>query len=115
MTLNPQHLPWVPSTNIYEVNLRQYTKEGTFKAFSKHLPRLQDMGVEVIWFMPVTPISALNRKGSLGSYYACSSYVETNPEFGSIDEFKSLVDQIHGLGMKVIIDWVANHKGWDHE
>lgn len=115
MTLNPQHLPWVPSTNIYEVNLRQYTKEGTFKAFSKHLPRLKDMGVEVIWFMPVTPISALNRKGSLGSYYACSSYVDTNPEFGSVDEFKSLVDQIHGLGMKVIIDWVANHTGWDHE
>jgi len=106
---------WVATTNIYEVNLRQYTKEGTFKAFAKHLPRLKDMGVEVIWFMPVTPISIKNRKGTLGSYYACSSYVQTNPEFGTIDEFKSLVQQIHGLGMKVIIDWVANHTGWDHE
>lgn len=106
---------WVATTNIYEVNLRQYTKEGTFKAFAKHLPRLKDMGVEVIWFMPVTPISIKNRKGTLGSYYACSSYVQTNPEFGTIDEFKSLVHQIHGLGMKVIIDWVANHTGWDHE
>ncbi|MEQ1797909.1 MAG: alpha-amylase family glycosyl hydrolase [Lacibacter sp.] len=106
---------WVHSTNIYEVNLRQYTAEGTFSAFAKHLPRLKDMGVEIIWFMPVTSISVKNRKGSLGSYYACSSYVETNPEFGTIDEFKQLVNQIHELGMKVIIDWVANHTGWDHE
>ena len=106
---------WVATTNIYEVNLRQYTKEGTFKAFARHLPRLKDMGVEVIWFMPVTPISTKNRKGTLGSYYACSSYVQTNPEFGTMDEFKSLVQQIHRLGMKVIIDWVANHTGWDHE
>jgi alpha-amylase len=106
---------WVHSTNIYEVNLRQYTREGTFSAFAKHLPRLQDMGVEVIWFMPVTPISIKNRKGTLGSYYSCSSYVDTNPEFGTIDEFKQLVKQIHELGMKVIIDWVANHTGWDHE
>lgn len=106
---------WAHSTNIYEVNLRQYTAEGTFAAFAKHLPRLKDMGVEVIWFMPVTPISQKNRKGSLGSYYACSSYVKTNPEFGTIDEFKNLVNQIHDFGMKVIIDWVANHTGWDHE
>lgn len=106
---------WVHSTNIYEVNLRQYTAEGTFKSFAKHLPRLKDMGVEVIWLMPVTPISVKNRKGTLGSYYACSSFVNTNPEFGSIDEFKQLVENIHSLGMKVIIDWVANHTGWDHE
>jgi glycosidase len=106
---------WISTTNIYEVNLRQYTKEGTFHAFSRHLPRLKDMGVEVIWFMPVTPISVKNRKGTLGSYYACSSYVQTNSEFGTIDEFKLLVQQIHSLGMKVIIDWVANHTGWDHE
>jgi alpha-amylase len=106
---------WVHSTNIYEVNLRQYTSEGTFKAFATHLPRLKDMGVEVIWLMPITPISVKNRKGTLGSYYACSSFVNTNPEFGSIEEFKQLVENIHALGMKVIIDWVANHTGWDHE
>lgn len=106
---------WIHSTNIYEVNLRQYTAEGSFAAFAKHLPRLKDMGVEVVWFMPVTPISMKNKKGTLGSYYACSSYVETNPEFGTIDEFKQLVNEIHELGMKVIIDWVANHTGWDHE
>jgi alpha-amylase len=116
MTLTDTLIPdWVSTTNIYEVNLRQYTKEGTFKAFAKHLPRLRDMGVEVIWFMPITPISVKNRKGTLGSYYACSSYVETNPEFGTIEDFQSVVQQIHGLGMKVIIDWVANHTGWDHE
>ena len=102
-------------TNIYEVNLRQYTAEGTFTAFAAHVPRLKDMGVEIIWFMPVTPISLKNRKGTLGSYYACSSYVQTNPEFGTLDEFKQLVQLIHDHGMKVIIDWVANHTGWDHE
>jgi glycosidase len=118
MTIMPTEFKpaeWVHASNIYEVNLRQYTKEGTFAAFSKHLPRLKEMGVEIIWFMPVTPISVKNRKGTLGSYYACSSYVTTNPEFGTIDEFKALIQQIHALGMKVIIDWVANHTGWDHE
>ncbi|HMO33317.1 MAG TPA: alpha-amylase family glycosyl hydrolase [Lacibacter sp.] len=115
MTTTVRPAPWVASTNIYEVNLRQYTPEGTFAAFARHLPRLQAMGVEVIWLMPVTPISVLNRKGSLGSYYACSSYVQTNPEFGTLDEFRQLVQQIRSLGMKVIIDWVANHTGWDHE
>ncbi len=109
------HLDWVPSTNIYEVNLRQYTPEGTIAAFRNHLPRLKEMGVEVLWFMPLTPISEKNRKGELGSYYSCSSYVKMNPEFGTIEEFQSLVDEIHALKMKVIIDWVANHTGWDHE
>jgi alpha-amylase len=108
-------LPWVNTTNIYEVNVRQYTPEGTFRAFSKHLPRLKEMGIEVIWLMPVTPISLINRKGSLGSYYACSSYVAINPEYGTLQDFRQLVNDIHRLGMKVIIDWVANHTGWDHE
>ena len=108
-------LPWVNTTNIYEVNIRQYTPEGTFSAFSKHLPRLKEMGIEVIWLMPVTPISYINRKGSLGSYYACSSYVAVNPEHGTLQDFRQLVNEIHRLGMKIIIDWVANHTGWDHE
>jgi alpha-amylase len=106
---------WMSGTNIYEVNLRQYTPEGTIKAFMKHLPRLHDMGVDVVWFMPVTPISHKNRKGTLGSYYACSSYVDVNPEFGTLNEFKEMVRTIQSMGMKVIIDWVANHTGWDHE
>jgi alpha-amylase len=106
---------WANDTNIYEVNLRQYTQEGTFNAFIKELPRLRGMGIETLWFMPITPISKDKRLGTLGSYYACSSYIKTNPEFGTINDFKNLVDAAHELGFKVIIDWVANHTGWDHE
>jgi len=105
---------WFDSTNIYEVNLRQYTEEGTFTAFSRHLERLKNMGVKTLWFMPITPISVMNKKGSLGSYYACSDYTSINPEFGTLEDFKILVKKAKDLGMKVIIDWVANHTGWDH-
>ena len=105
---------WIQTTNIYEVNVRQYTAEGTFAAFEKHLPRLQKMGVGTIWFMPITPISEKNKKGSLGSPYACSDYTSINPEFGTIEDFRKLVNEAHKLGLKVIIDWVANHTGWDH-
>lgn len=106
---------WSKKTNVYEVNTRQYTPEGTFSAFRKHIPRLKDMGVEVLWFMPVTPISQLNKKGSLGSYYACSDYTGVNPEFGTMEDFREVVNDAHKLGMKVIIDWVANHTGCDHK
>lgn len=106
---------WSWQSNIYEVNIRQYTAEGTFKAFQQHLPRLKEMGVEILWLMPVTPISQEKKQGSLGSYYACSSYVQVNPEFGNKNDFKDLVDEAHRLGFKLIIDWVANHTGWQHE
>ena len=105
---------WAKAANIYEVNIRQYTPEGTFAAFCQHLPRLKDMGIEILWLMPVTPISKKIRQGSLGSYYACSSYTEINPEFGTLADFKNLVNAAHELGLKIIIDWVANHTGWDH-
>ncbi|MGC4102797.1 alpha-amylase family glycosyl hydrolase [Ferruginibacter sp.] len=105
---------WINRTNIYEVNLRQYTTEGTFNAFAQQLPRLKEMGVETLWFMPITPIAQKNKKGSMGSYYACSDYTSINPEFGNLDDFKHLVKQAHDMGFKVIIDWVANHTGWDH-
>lgn len=105
---------WKHNTNIYEVNVRQYTQEGTFNAFIKELPRLKDMGVETLWFMPITPIAKEKMKGSLGSYYACSDYTSINPEYGTIDDFKKLVKAAHDKGFKVIIDWVANHTGWDH-
>jgi glycosidase len=109
-----QPLPWVNATNVYEVNVRQYSPEGTFISFSRSLPRLKDMGVETLWFMPVTPISHEKRQGTLGSYYACSNYTAVNPEFGTLEDFRNLVQQAHRLGLKVIIDWVANHTGWDH-
>lgn len=110
-----KQVSWANSASIYEVNIRQYTVEGTFKAFEQHLPRIKDMGIDILWFMPVTPISQVNKKGSLGSYYACSSYTKINPEFGTEDDFKDLVNAAQGLGMKVIIDWVANHSGRYHE
>jgi len=106
--------PWYQQTNIYEVNVRQYTREGTFEAFGRHLPRLKDMGVQTLWFMPITPISGKGRKGVMGSYYACSDYTSVNPEFGTIDEFRELVNTAQSMGFKIILDWVANHTGWDH-
>ncbi len=109
-----KRVEWRHHVNIYEVNTRQYTPEGNFGAIGKELPRLKDMGVEVLWFMPVTPISVHKRKGSLGSYYACSDYTAINPEYGTMDDFKALVEKAHRLGMRVIIDWVANHTGLDH-
>lgn len=112
--INKGHSYWSYSTNIYEVNLRQYTPEGTFAAFSKHLPRLKDMGVQVLWFMPITPISKKGRLGSLGSYYAIENYTDTNPEFGTLEDFKTLVNEAHEMGFKIIIDFVADHTGNDH-
>jgi glycosidase len=105
---------WINTTNVYEVNLRQYTNEGTFNAFAKELPRLKEMGVETLWFMPITPIAQKEMKGTLGSYYACSNYTSINPEFGNLADFKNLVKLAHSMDFKVIIDWVANHTGWDH-
>ncbi|MFU0799143.1 MAG: alpha-amylase family glycosyl hydrolase [Xylanivirga thermophila] len=105
---------WSKNAVIYEVNVRQYTKEGTFKAFEAHLPRLKEMGVDILWFMPIYPISEKNRKGTLGSYYAVKDYTDVNPEFGTMEDFKELVDKCHDMGFKVLLDWVANHTGWDN-
>ncbi len=109
-----QHPDWTRTAVIYEVNVRQYTKEGTFAAFEQHLPRLKELGVDVLWFMPIHPISEVNRKGSLGSYYAIQNYLEVNPEFGTKEDFKRVVDKAHEMGFKVILDWVANHTGGDN-
>ena len=114
MLSNKKVLDYLSVANIYEVNLRQYTREGTISAFMEHLPRLKEMGVEIFWFMPLHPIGKINRKGSLGSYYSSSNFFELNPEFGTAADFKNMVNVIHELGMKVIIDWVANHAAWDN-
>jgi glycosidase len=110
----PRVPDWHKNANVYEVNLRQYTAEGTYKAFTKHLPRLKEMGVDVLWFMPVNPISVKNRKGPMGSYYAVADYKDSNPEFGSLDDFRDMMKAIHDHGMYGIIDWVPNHTGWDN-
>ncbi len=108
------HVAWAKNANIYEVNIRQFTAEGTIPAFAKQLPRLKKMGVKIIWLMPVQPIGAKNRKGTLGSYYSIRDYTAVNPEFGTMADFKQMVRTAQGLGMKVILDWVANHTAWDH-
>ena len=105
---------WSNNLTIYEVNLRQYTPQGTIRAFREHLPRLKSLGVGILWFMPIQPIGTVNRKGTLGSYYSVQDYYGINPEFGTLDEFRSLVDEIHKLDMYVILDWVANHTAWDN-
>ena len=108
------HPGWAKNAVIYEVNIRQYTPEGTFKAFEQHLPRLKAMGVDILWLMPINPIGVKNRKGTLGSYYSVKDYLGINPEYGTKEDLKTLVKKAHELGMHVIIDWVANHTSWDN-
>lgn len=108
------HPEWIMQSNVYEVNIRQYTKEGTFRAMAQHFERLKDMGVQILWLMPVTPISKIDRKGTLGSYYAVADYTSINPEFGNMEDFKWFVKEAHRFGFKVVTDWVANHTGADH-
>lgn len=108
------HVDWAKNAVIYEVNIRQYTKEGTFKAFEKHLPRLKELGIDILWLMPINPISEKNRKGEMGSYYSVQDYKKVNPEFGTEEDFSSVVAKAHELGMHVILDWVPNHTGWDN-
>ena len=99
---------------LYEANIRQYSNEGTFNAFANDLPIIKKLGVKILWLMPINPISTTKSKGPLGSYYAVSDYTKVNPEFGSLEDFKNLVDKAHELGIYVILDWVPGHTGWDH-
>lgn len=126
------HPDWIKRANIYEVNLRQYSPGGTIKEFEAHLPRLKEMGVDILWFMPIYPIGKVNMKATqnqmveeienpderekyLGSYYAIKDYLDVNPEFGTLEEFKALVEKIHEMGMYVILDIAVNHTAWDHD
>lgn len=109
-----KHPEWSRNAVIYEVNWRQMTDEGTAEALEKELPRLKDLGVDILWFMPVYPISELNRKGELGSYYASKDFYGVNPELGTKEQFRHLIDAAHELGFKVILDWVPNHTGCDN-
>ena len=109
-----QHPEWLKDATLYEVNIRQFTPEGTFNAFTEHLEKLKEMGVDIIWLMPINPIGEKNRKGLLGSYYSVKDYYGVNPEFGTMDDFKAMVTKAHNTGLKVIIDWVPNHSSWDN-
>lgn len=106
---------WVKNATLYELNIRQFSEEGSFRAVEKQLPRLRNMGIDIIWLMPVHPIGEIHRKGSLGSYYSVKDYLAINPEFGTENDFRSLIEAIHQAGMYVILDWVANHTSWDNE
>ena len=110
----PAHPEWTYQSVVYEVNIRQFSPEGTFKGVEVQLQRLKDLGVDVLWLMPMYEIGTVERKGSLGSYYAISDYKKVNPEFGSLQDFQDLLDAAHALGFKVILDWVANQTAPDH-
>lgn len=122
---------FLETATIYEANIRQYSPEGSFNAFTKDIPQLKAMGVDIIWIMPVYPISKTKRKAeggifvediadpaerekALGSYYAITDYTKVNPEFGTLEDFRTLVKTAHDNGIYIILDWVANHTGWDH-
>ncbi len=105
---------WSRNAVIYEVNWRQMTDSGNLQQLEQQLPRLKDLGVDILWLMPIHPISEANRKGTLGSYYAVIDYTAVNPELGTLDQFKQFVAKAHENGMKVIIDWVPNHTGCDN-
>lgn len=104
---------WSYDDVMYEMNIRQLTPEGNFEAAERYLPQLKKMGVDIIWLMPIHPIGVEARKGTLGSYYSISDYCAINPEFGTLDDFDTFLATAHKLGIKVIIDWVANHTSRD--
>ncbi|WP_234734123.1 alpha-amylase family glycosyl hydrolase [Tellurirhabdus bombi] len=110
----PASPAWAKNATIYEVNLRQFSSEGTFKALEQQLTRLKEMGVDVLWLMPIHPIGVEKRKGTLGNPYAVKDYQAVDPEYGTMEDFKALVKRAHDLDMRVLLDWVPNHTSWDH-
>ncbi len=106
---------WSNNATIYEVNLRQYTPEGTIKAFIPHISRLKKLGIDILWIMPPYPIGVEKRKGTMGSPYSISDYTAINPDMGTLEDFKTLVDTVHASGMKILLDWVGNHTSFDHK
>jgi glycosidase len=107
------HAEWTRNATIYQINTRQFTPEGTFRSAEKQLPRLKELGVDILWLMPIHPIGQQNRKGTLGSPYAVSDHRAVNPEFGTLEDFRHFVAAAHKLGLHVILDWVGNHTAWD--
>jgi glycosidase len=105
---------WADTAILYQLNTRQFTEEGTFRAAMERLEHIRDLGADVIWLMPIHPIGEEERKGTLGSPYSVADYRDVNPEFGTMEDFQAFVDRAHELGLKVILDWVANHSAWDN-
>ena len=113
-TVTIEHPEWSRDAVLYQINTRHFTPEGTFRAAQQQLPRLKELGVDILWLMPIHPIGAQNRKGTLGSPYSVQDYYAVNPEFGTEDDFRAFVDAAHAQGFKVILDLVANHTAWDN-
>lgn len=109
-----KHPEWSKNATIYQINMRQFTPQGTFRTAEMHLPRVKELGADILWLMPIHEIGQKNRKGSLGSPYAIKDYYSVNSEFGSAEDLKHFVEEAHRLGMYVILDWVANHTAWDN-
>jgi 1,4-alpha-glucan branching enzyme len=108
------HPEWSKNATVYEVNIRQFSEEGTFNGLAEHLPRLNKLGVDILWLMPIHPIGIENRKGELGSYYSVSDYKAVNPEFGTLEDFTGFLEKAHAMGFHVLLDWVPNHTAWDN-
>jgi len=108
------HPEWTKNATIYQINLRQFTAEGTFKAAEQQLTRIKALNVDILWLMPIHPIGEKNRKGTLGSPYSVRDYYGINPEFGTLADLKHFVASAHAQGFHVILDWVANHTAWDN-
>ncbi len=113
-TVRLQHPEWSAHAVVYELNVRQYTEAGTLRAVIPELAKIRALGTDILWVMPVQPIGVKGRKGTLGSYYSVRDYTAVNPEFGTMEDFRALVDEAHRLGMKVLLDWVANHSALDN-
>ena len=111
----PRAPEWALNAPVYEVFVRQHTQAGTFKALSGDLDRIKDLGIELIWLMPVHPVGQEHKKGSVGSPYAVQDYYATSPDLGSLDDFKDLVKEIHARDMHIILDFVLNHSSWDNQ
>jgi glycosidase len=109
-----EHPEWARNAAIYQINTRQFTPEGTFEAARAELPRLAEMGIDIVWLMPIHPIGEAERKGSLGSPYAVRDFYGVNPEFGTLEDLRAFIADAHALDMHVILDWVANHSAWDN-
>jgi glycosidase len=104
---------WVKDGVIYEVYLRSFSRDGSIKSLERRLGEIKELGVNTVWLMPIHPVGELNRKGKLGSPYSVEDYYAIDPEYGTIEDFQSLVKSTHDLGMHIIIDLVANHTSWD--
>lgn len=112
--LAPPAPDWAKNATIYEVNIRQFSPQGTFKAVEAQLARLKELGIDIVWLMPIFPTTHPKNPGAPGSIYTITDYQSVNPEYGTMADFKSLVKRAHALGLRVILDWVPSHTGNDH-